>query len=1077
MVSGETCQGDSVITKKLRAAAFVAMAALLAGGVLACQPDPIDPGPGEDNNGNNGNNGTPDGGNDGGPDGGNNGIEPDGGDVGEPDTPPLECPDFCDEIDFCDLGPDDIPQVTECCNVCPQYCNPNPECTCGDGTCSPENGENCSTCPDDCGPCDDNTPQGESCMSCHNGSDYNDYAGPGLSNPHPFPPQGNVRCTGCHGGAGDGAGKIGSHVPNPPEIGTDEILQNDAIAYFNRLTLSGIDYLGGRGPNDPYNSPDRPGEQFTNLEYLQFINPGDLRVVAAGKGCGANGCHGDEQGTWVPASVIGTTNGIFSSTRFGYGVDNRISEYRGRNMDGDSLSDSSPRAVQNPAFAQANRDIGEVGRLQQQPEKAQYGPNGEMRDNGIYDANTLANHIINANQDPQRPNRVRYNSPLETLIDEQINITCGDCHLYSAGANNRYADFRSSGCTSCHMEYSYDGRSRSGDPNVDRLEPADPDAIAAPERAHVESHQIRNVAKFLNNGTFVRGISDRACVGCHQGSNRTVLQFWGVRLDQNQDLTNNFQYPANPDDFDDAANDDRLYDPAVANNTFNGREAAQHIVYEDYDADQLDDTPPDIHYERGMGCIDCHGSWDLHGGTKGNADSGKIRSRQDQAVAIRCESCHGSTGDYAAYSPCTDYEGNQTDCGTDFEGNSLRHVSRDANGDYWLVSRVNGQRHYIPQTKDVVVQNNKRNPLTQRLLYNPKASYAMGRADGNNQTGIGPIQTDPNLYQQGFSHTDTMDCSSCHASWTNNCIGCHLKNQYDVNPQNYFASNITGERILLFQANADFVYQTPVPFYLGVNSRGKITQISPAEKWFYRYQDFNNNESAVFAFSDRLGEGNNPDNGTRSPFPALAQNQMSAHSIRGKIDNNNEGPRYCVSCHYNVDQDPANNADYIAFAQAIFNNDYANVDHAVLQAAIGQNTGNQNNEPYWVHMVAGLGSGLFWFDATGCPVNPLDNNANRQYCPDGAPADNFDPNNVVYDLDRLVQLNGVPNAGTAHPRLSNRGTQRIGASNGEMSGPLGAQVLGKLVGDVNNNFAGARVLDSWIDADANAQGDAADYIQ
>ena len=30
------------------------------------------------------------------------------------------------------------------------------------------------------------SPAAESCMSCHNGSAFDDYAGPGLENPHPF---------------------------------------------------------------------------------------------------------------------------------------------------------------------------------------------------------------------------------------------------------------------------------------------------------------------------------------------------------------------------------------------------------------------------------------------------------------------------------------------------------------------------------------------------------------------------------------------------------------------------------------------------------------------------------------------------------------------------------------------------------------------------------------------------------------------------------------------------------------------------------------------------------------------------
>ena len=398
------------------------------------------------------------------------------------------------------------------------------------------------------------------------------------------------------------------------------------------------------------------------------------------------------------------------------------SEYRGRDKDGDSLSDSAPRAVENPNYDPLNRLVGEVGKLLEQPEKAQL--DGPMFNNAVYNANNLADFVDNT--DPQRPNRVQTGSPLETLIDEQVNVTCGDCHLYSAGANNRYADYRSSGCTACHMEYSYDGRSRSGDPNIDPNEPANVDEIAAPERPHVEAHQIRNVAKLLPNGAFVRGISDRACVGCHQGSNRTVLQFWGIRLDQNQDVVTNQQYPANPNTFATTENDGRLY--TGENNLFNGRNFNQHLLTEDYDGDNRDDTPPDIHHERGMACIDCHGSRDLHGGTADDVTSGKIASRQDQSTSIACTSCHGTIESYAERKDCTTYEGRQALCAVDRHGNVLRHVTYDpAAKNFFLRSRLDGSPHYVPQTRDTVVNTGKTHPVNATPIYSRRHRMPAGR--------------------------------------------------------------------------------------------------------------------------------------------------------------------------------------------------------------------------------------------------------------------------------------------------------------------------------------------------------------
>lgn len=1008
--------------------------------------------------------------------GGNGGENADVGPVVLPDAA-LPVPGQCNAYDFrgsvynCDTldrcTEQDIGFRLACCECDPQLCNPPPE-----GCVDPN-----QPVPDGGGPNPNPNPNpepAETCMQCHNGArEANNYAGNGMSNPHPFPGAENIRCTQCHGGNPRGAGKDGSHVPPPPSIGNREYQTLNPGAWFNRRTLTGIDKLTPA----VYDGPD--GTQHSNLDYIQFVNPGDLRVVAAERGCGAAGCHLNQHGQWVPRSMIATSNGIFGGARFTVGVDNRIEENRNPNIDSNTLADSAPRAIANPGYTPNDREIGEVGRLVEQREVAQF--NGPMRNNGNYTAANLNNHIINAAEDPQRPNRVRYGSPLEELIDEQVSITCGDCHQFSAGANNRYADFRSSGCTSCHMEYSYDGRSRSTDPNVNKLEPANPDAIQAPERSHIETHQIRNVAKILPNGAFIRGISDRACVGCHQGSNRTVLQYWGIRMDQNADVVNNLQYPANPVNFTDTAADTRLYDPSVANATFNGREATQHLLTEDYDGDNRDDTPPDVHYEAGMGCIDCHGSRDVHGGAENDPTRGKIRSRMSQGTIIRCESCHGGVEQIggnvkeANTAPCTTYAGQPAECAVDNNGNPVRHVTKDPQGAFWLVSRLTGNRHFVPQIKDITINANKRHPQTQQLLYNAKASYAHGRADGNPQTGTGPTQTNPNLVPNGFSHLDNMDCNSCHNAWVNNCTGCHLKNQYDVNPNNYFFSNITGERILLFQANADFVYQSPVQMYLGVNSHGKITQTAPGMKWWYRYEDLNGDESDVFAFGDRNGEGNNPDanNQLRNAFPALQMNQLTSHAIRGAVTAQYEGTKYCVACHLNTAQIDNFGAEYQAFWDDYRNGNLANFDFDLLAEHIGQNPGNQLNSPFFVHTAVGLGSGLFLFDANGCPVNPLDNNANRQNCNGNAPADIFDLNNVVYDLDRIVQENGVPNAGSANPMINAQGSRlRAGATNAQMSGPLGGPLIQKLANPVTG-----RILDSWIDADGNAQGDAANYIQ
>jgi hypothetical protein len=891
----------------------------------------------------------------------------------------------------------------------------------------------------------DETSAAESCMTCHNGSQHDDYGGPGLENPHPFATAENIRCTACHGGNPAGADMLTSHVPPPPQIGDREHQERSALAFFNKVTLAGIDKF----PDYPAN-----GRTWTGLEYLQFLNPGDLRVVMRMRGCGS--CH-DNHAQVVPRSPLATEMGIFSSAKFTSGAGGYVPESEGLYLN--TSSDTGFRAVTDPNYVVDPAKVGSVPRLVEQPVYSVFGRTGpnQIFNNDAYNAGNLA-ASLNAD------NSVRTDSPLSHLFQEQVAFTCGDCHLGSAGANNRYGDYRSSGCSACHMPYSLDGRSRSKDPNVPKNEPIDPDDIDPPERAHVRTHRISSIKKTLATGEQIEGINDYACVDCHQGSNRTVLQYWGIRLDQNADLVNRVQYPANPVTFQTTARDTRLYDPVVANRTFNGRNSNQYILKEDYDGDNRDDTPPDIHYEAGMGCIDCHGAHELHGGDASTPNAVPLMSRMEQVVSVQCQSCHGGPFAYATTQPGTDHAGQPADLAVDRKGHVLRNVSRDVDGNFWLVSRVTGRRHFVFQTKDVVVDSGKLNPLTGQPVYSARASYAMGRNDGDPSTGIGPQQN--GLTPNGFAHGDSMSCESCHSSWTNTCMGCHLKGDY--NTGNNF-SNITGERIVYRQTNADFVYQSPVYFQLGVGADNKIKSYSANTKVFYQWRDRNGTFSPIFAFTDRNGGGNSPSR----QFPSLSHNAFMAHSIRGKVNPTNEGPRYCVACHLTTNGLANYRTQYDTFRTAMANNDFAQLDFNLLKLHFGQNPGNRLDSPLWVHGVVGLGTGLFMFDRNGAAVNPLDANPNRVGSDGIAPATIYDPARVALSLDRIVLNTGVAQGSNNHmmmaPPSPNR---RDGSLDPNMAGPLGATMIQRLT-DPDTGI----VLNAWIDADGALRGYASTYVR
>jgi len=882
---------------------------------------------------------------------------------------------------------------------------------------------------------------GGSCMQCHNGSLGGNYGGPGIENPHPFPGAENISCDGCHGGNPAGDDKDSSHVPPPPQIGDRAFQANNRYAFFNNLTLTGIDKL----PNYTVN-----GRTYTALDYLQFENPGDLRIVEQGRGCGS--CHSNH-GEVVNGSILATSAGIFSGAKYSIGADSDVSESVG--LYEHTAADLGFRPVTDANSAMQR--IGDVLRLLEVPVYSGFNDTGPdaIRNNDAYLAAEL-------NADVLGDGRVVSDSELEHLMTEQFSFTCGDCHLGSRGANNRSGDYRSSGCSSCHMPYSLGGRSGSADPNINKFEPLDPDDIDPGEMPHLRSHRIVSVNKTLPNGAQLAGMDDYTCAGCHQGSNRTVMQFWGIRLDQNQDVRFGNQYPAQPVSSVDTRNDPRLFDAVVGNNEFNGRNGRQYLRFEDYDGDSRDDTPADVHYEAGMGCIDCHNSYDLHGGKVSDPANASIASRMEQSVGIRCESCHGQPGTYAQTVAGTRPDGSPGQLGVDAEGNVLDHVYIGDDGNYWMRSKLTGATHFISQTRDTIANTGAINPQSGQPVYSPRASYAMGRADGNPNTGIGPMQTAG--VPHGFTHTENMNCVSCHASWTNTCMGCHLEGEY--NTGNNF-SNITGERIVFNEEEAQFVYQSPIPFQLGVGPRGKITQISSNTKMFFRWKDRQNTRSDVFAFSDRNSNGNDPS----KAFAALGHNAMMAHSIRGKVSSTNEGPRYCSACHLTTDSINNYGGQYDQFRTAMAAGDWGSLNFDLLQEHIGQNPGNQLDSPLWVHMAAGLGSGLYLFDANGAAVNPLDDNANR-YGTDGiAPSANFDPARVAFVLDRLVEPTGQANSSSTHMQLEGPNGLRLGALNPNLAGPLGADLVQKLT-DPNVGI----VLDSWLDANGDPHGDAFDFM-
>ena len=175
--------------------------------------------------------------------------------------------------------------------------------------------------------------------------------------------------------------------------------------------------------------------------------------------------------------------------------------------------------------------------------------------------------------------------------DLYLTKACMRCHLWSFGDNKFPGDFRSSGCTACHMTYANDGLSASDDPTIDKSAPP-----------HPKQHKL------------TVKIPTEQCMHCHYRGGRIGPSFMGIREG------------AGP-----GHNPERA---GFLGEALHGHDANYYITDEDL-GNAYDETPADVHFRAGMHCIDCHTEIDVHG-------DGHIYNDTNMAVEIVCEDCHGT---------------------------------------------------------------------------------------------------------------------------------------------------------------------------------------------------------------------------------------------------------------------------------------------------------------------------------------------------------------------------------------------------------------------------------------------------
>jgi hypothetical protein len=275
------------------------------------------------------------------------------------------------------------------------------------------------------------------------------------------------------------------------------------------------------------------------------------------------------------------------------------------------------------------------------------------------------------------------------LVDDLLRRRCLRCHLGASGPSRsegpQDATMSGEACAACHI--------------VSGREKIAPDQKLPGAGDDATSH-------FLTTA-----VPTSQCLHCHRG-NRVGADYAGL-FERDHSISYNFE----------------AKDPEIVPHLYSH---SYHFLL------------PDIHYERGMHCIDCHPVEEVMG-------DGTIHAQSQDQVGIRCTDCHGLPG-----------KAPRTRQVTTADQRALR------------AARANPRYHLQPGQK--VIVTSKDHLLTNTLEENGKFSL-ISKVDGKkHQIPIlareGP-QTGP-LDHRIPGHLKEMECATCHAAWTFQDLGLHL---------------------------------------------------------------------------------------------------------------------------------------------------------------------------------------------------------------------------------------------------------------------------------------------------------------
>jgi hypothetical protein len=615
-----------------------------------------------------------------------------------------------------------------------------------------------------------------------------------------------LACTDCHGGDGSATTKAQAHVaPRNPAV---------------------------------WKTSANPPRTYTALldesaEFVRFVNPGDLRV--ARETCGT--CHGAQTAA-VPRSTMTTSSVFWAAVSYANGLTGQKRAFLGESYN----RDGKPQILL-PATPPTPEQIakGALPQLVPLPRWELFQPGEYFRafERGGIANNTMPPDTGNPNlaEDAGRPdirlgNRGRgTGSRISPALINLHKTRLNDPHLSFLGTNDHPGDYRSSGCTACHVVYANDRDPLHSGPwaaaGHTGFSQSNDLMIPKNEKGHPIRHQL------------TRAVPTSQCMSCHMHQpNSFVNTYLGYTMwDYESDAELLFpKEERNPTEAQKRASLEHNPEGAAprglwtdvdflekvtslnaqAKNTqfadYHGhgwnfmavfkRDRKGNLLDKDDAVVPFDDPQKfaravhlrDIHLERGMHCADCHFSQDEHG-------NGQLYGEYGNNIEIECQDCHGNTTAYTnlrTSGPAAPAGGTDLRMGTTPFGQRRFAWIR---GKLLQRSMVNPKMEWeVVQVKDSITPGNAR--------FNARAQYAKTIESSGG----------------GLAHSDAkMTCYACHTSWMTSCSGCHLPQEQNVaSPMQHYEGTVTRN----YASYNPQVIRTDA-FMLGVNGTTKGHRLAP----------------------------------------------------------------------------------------------------------------------------------------------------------------------------------------------------------------------------------------------------------